>query len=96
VTEAHNPTVLDHCQGVVLINSTLGLQALARLVPVKALGESLYGQPGLTDQQALATFWQQPQRPSAHTRDWLHLLKCRTQIPCSVYAFNGEPWKALG
>lgn len=96
VTEAHNPTVLDHCQGVVLINSTLGLQALARLVPVKALGESLYGQPGLTDQQALATFWQQPQRPSAHTRDWLHLLKCRTQIPCSVYAFKGEPWKALG
>lgn len=96
VTEAHNPTVLNHCQGVVLINSTLGLQALARYVPVKTLGESFYDQPGLTDPQALATFWRQPQRPGAHTPDWLHLLKCRTQVPCSVYALNSEVWKALG
>jgi capsular polysaccharide export protein len=96
VTEAHNPTVLDHCQGVVLINSTLGLQALARLVPVKALGETFYDLPGLTNQQCLDTFWQQPQRPGSHTRDWLSLLKCRTQIPCSLYALSSEPWKALG
>lgn len=96
VTEAHNPTVLDHCQGVVLINSTLGLQAIARDVPVKALGESFYDQPGLTHQQTLATFWHRPQRPDAHARDWLQLLKCRTQVPCSVYALNSENWKALG
>jgi capsular polysaccharide export protein len=95
VTEAHNPTVLDHCRGVVLINSTLGLQALARAVPVKALGESFFNRPGLTDQQTLNGFWKHPQPPGPHVFDWLHLLKCRTQVPCSVYALRSESWKAL-
>lgn len=95
VTEAPNPAVLDHCQGVVLINSTLGLQALARSVPVKALGESFYDRPGLTDQQMLNDFWQQPQPPEPMVSEWLQLLKCRTQVPCSVYALRSESWKAL-
>ncbi len=95
VTEAPNPQVLNHCRGVVLINSTLGLQALARAVPVKVLGESFYDRQGLTDQQSLDDFWRQPQPPASQVSDWLHLLKCRTQVPCSVYALGGETWKAL-
>jgi capsular polysaccharide export protein len=96
VTEAHNPSLLVRVQGMVLINSTMGLQALSRFIPVKALGESFYDQPGLTDTQALDTFWQNPQPPGAQTTAWLKLLKCRTQVPCSVYALKSEPWQALG
>lgn len=95
VTEAHNPTVLDHCRGVVLINSTMGLQALAHRRPVKALGDSFYNRKGLTDQRPLERFWRRPQPPGPQTQSWLALLKLRTQVPCALYAFRNEPWKGL-
>ena len=49
------------CCGVVLINSSVGFQALFHGVPLKALGQSAFNIDGLADQQTLDDFWQQPQ-----------------------------------
>lgn len=95
VTETHNPTVLDHCQGAVLINSTMGLQAMDHRKPVKALGEAFFNVCGLTDQQPLDTFWRQPQPPVIDIDAYLRAVKCLTQIPGSLYAMTNEPWQAL-
>jgi capsular polysaccharide export protein len=49
------------CRGVVTVNSTVGLQSLFHAVPTKAMGQTFYNLPGLTDQQPLGRFWQSPQ-----------------------------------
>jgi len=95
VTETHNPTVLDHCQGVVTINSTMGLQALDHQKPVKALGEAFFNTAGLTDQQPLDTFWEAPKLPAVNTTKFICYVKCKTQIPGSLYAMADEPWLGL-
>jgi capsular polysaccharide export protein len=43
--------------GVVVVNSTVGLSALAAGKPVIALGSAIYDVPGLTYQGSLADFW---------------------------------------
>jgi len=60
VHDLHMPTLLDHCRGVVTVNSTTGLQALRHNVPVCALGECFYAVPGLVDGGPLERFWRQP------------------------------------
>jgi len=95
VLEAHNPTLIRGAQGLVTINSTMGLQAIATGKPVKVLGQALFDRPGLTDPKPLDEFWSKPQPPEAWAHDWLKLLKCRTQVPCAVYALDSEPWRAL-
>lgn len=96
VWEGHNPSILDACQGVVLINSTVGFQALARGKAVKVLGTSLYDLPGLTSQQALDEFWREPQKPDPEvSRSFLHQIKHLTQIPCSIYSNKNESWGYL-
>jgi capsular polysaccharide export protein len=95
VLEAHNPTAIQSAQGLVIINSTMGLKAIARGKPVKVLGQAFFDRPGLTDPQHLDDYWSKPQAPEAWANDWLKLLKCRTQVPCAVYALESEPWRAL-
>lgn len=53
----HLPTLLDHAAGVVTVNSTVGISALLHKIPTLALGEAIYGLPGLTSQGGLDTFW---------------------------------------
>ena len=48
------------CQGCILINSSVGFQALYHNVPLKALGSSPYNIQGLSDQQSLGDFWSNP------------------------------------
>jgi len=57
IHDQHLPTLLDHCKGVVVINSTVGLQALGHGAPVVALGKAIYNKPGLTYQGSLDDFW---------------------------------------
>lgn len=54
--------ILSHpsCSGVVLINSTVGYQALFHSVPLKSLGIAAYNIEGLADQQPLDHFWIKP------------------------------------
>lgn len=96
VWEGHNPSILDACQGVVLINSTVGLQALERGKPVKVLGTSLYDLPDVTSQQTLDEFWREPQKPDPEiTSHFLQQLKHLTQVPCSIYSNASEAWSFL-
>lgn len=62
--------LLDNCQGVVVVNSTVGQLAVARGRPTKALGRALYAMHGLTDKRTLAEFWHGPvaPRPDAYHR----------------------------
>jgi capsular polysaccharide export protein len=56
-------TLLGRAQGVVTINSTVGMHALIKGVPVKILGTALFDIEGLTQQGPLDSFWQTPQKP---------------------------------
>ena len=60
VHDLHLPTLLRHAAGVVMINSTVGLQALQEGTPVKVLGNAVYDMAGLTFQGSLDAFWQGP------------------------------------
>lgn len=57
IHDQHLPTLLDHARGVVLVNSTVGLQALHHQRPVKVLGEAIFDIDGLTFRGGLDEFW---------------------------------------
>jgi len=59
IHDQHLPTLLEHAQGVVVINSTAGLSALDQGKPLKVLGSALYNLNGLTFQGCLDDFWNQ-------------------------------------
>lgn len=58
--QIHLPTALSNARGVVLVNSTVGLSALSHRAPVKVLGRAVYDMEGLTCQQPLEQFWNEP------------------------------------
>ena len=55
--------LISASQGLVTINSTVGLWSLRAQVPTKVLGESVYDIENLVHGGSLATFWQQPIKP---------------------------------
>jgi capsule polysaccharide modification protein KpsS len=60
VHDLHLPTLLRHARGAVMINSTVGLQAVSYGTPVKVLGHAVYDMQGLTYQGGLEQFWREP------------------------------------
>ena len=92
MVEGDTPDLAQHSAGVVLINSTVGLQALERGAPLMVLGEALYKQTQLSFMGELDEFWQQA-RPAcpAETQRFLAQMKNLTQAPVSVYALRSEP-----
>ena len=90
--EGDPPDLAQHSAGVVLINSTVGLQALEREAPLMVLGDALYKQPQLTFMGELDQFWQQAKPASPEIAShFLAQIKNLTQAPASVYAFRHEP-----
>ncbi len=59
--------LLENAQGVITINSTLGLTALRHGTPVKALGEAIYNLKELTSSDSLDNFWKSESRPCMDT-----------------------------
>jgi len=59
----HLPTLLGHTAGVVIVNSTVGGSALVHARPTIALGQAVYGLPGLTFQGGLDEFWREGEPP---------------------------------
>lgn len=51
--------VLSHCQGVVVVNSTIGQRALQLGLPVIALSRAVFNMQGLTFQNGLDRFWRE-------------------------------------
>ncbi|WP_167784740.1 capsular biosynthesis protein [Ramlibacter rhizophilus] len=92
LVEGHTPTLVENALGVVVINSTVGLQALARRRPLKVMGEALYNQPGLTFQGDLDSFWFERPAPRARiVAGFLEQLRNLTQVPCHVYGLRDTP-----
>lgn len=79
--------ILSHARAVVTVNSTGAQQALWRGIPVKALGRSVYGKPGLVSEQTLDEFLASPEAPDPQAyRVFRDYLLQTSQIPGGFYA----------
>jgi capsular polysaccharide export protein len=73
--------LIDKADGIVTVNSTVGLTALAAGKPVIALGAAIYDVPGLTFQDSLASFWRRPIGPDPALYDaFIRALAATTQV----------------
>ncbi len=78
--------VLEVCSGLVTINSTGGLAAVERHMPVITLGNAIYDMPGLTFQHGIDRFWLGATDPDAAVVGaFVRYLKARTQINGGYY-----------
>ncbi|GHB41127.1 capsular polysaccharide biosynthesis protein [Pseudovibrio japonicus] len=83
--------LLKHSQGCVLVNSTVGMEALKIGVPVKAMGIAVYDIAGLTDQRSLEDFWKDPVQPDADLYHDLEKLMGHTiQVRGSFFNREGR------
>ncbi|MCW1383824.1 hypothetical protein OLX02_13440 [Novosphingobium sp. KCTC 2891] len=57
IHDQHTPTLIRHCRGVVVINSTVGLTAVGMKCPTKPVGEAVWDMEGMTYQGPLEQFW---------------------------------------
>lgn len=98
IHDQHLPTLLDHATGVVVINSTVGLQALRHGVGTKAMGDAIYNLPGLSYQGSLDAFWNEARSAKPDARllgQFVRHLKETSQINGSFYrAMEGTGWRA--
>jgi capsular polysaccharide export protein len=104
IHDQHLPELLGHALGVVTINSTVGLSALDHGTPVIALGEAVYNMQGLTCQDSLSEFWEQPNEyvadPDLHEKFHNYVIS-HTQINGNFYVAlpgtepKGLPWRTL-
>jgi capsular polysaccharide export protein len=87
-----NPFLLQRVAGLVTVNSTFGLQALERGVPVKVLGACFWDFAGLTTQAAsLDAFWQAPAPPSPEVfTAFKEVVMRRTQLNGGFYSARGR------
>jgi capsular polysaccharide export protein len=82
--------VLDRSAAVVTVNSTVGSEALARSLPVIALGKAIYDMPGLTFQGELDDFWSAAEPPDPELFDaFRRVLIDRCLIPGSFFNETG-------
>lgn len=91
MVEGDTPLLAQHSQGVVLINSTVGLQALERGAPLIALGEALYNREGLTFQHGLDRFWAEGRPAQLDVMAYfVAQMRNLTQVPVSLYAERSQ------
>ncbi len=73
--------LLDRAHGVITVNSTAGLAAIARDRPTITLGAAIYDMPGLTHQSGLDMFWIHPENPEPDLyQAFRRMVMARTQI----------------
>ena len=88
IHDQHLPTLLKHARGVVVVNSTTGLQALNHHVPVKALGDAIFNMRGLCHQGSLDAFWREASKCAPNKRllkRFVSYLVARSQLNGSFY-----------
>ena len=92
MTEGDTPDLAQRSLGVVLINSTVGLQAIERGAPLMVMGDALYKRDGVSFGGNLDDFWRQACAPRKKTAfNFLSQIKNLTQAPASVYAKFDQP-----
>ncbi len=83
--------LLDSAKSVVTINSTAGQQALWRGLPLKTLGQSVYGKPEFVSAQVLGEFFRNPTAPDAKAyRDFRAYLLNTSQVSGNFYMASGR------
>ncbi|MCR8696657.1 MULTISPECIES: capsule biosynthesis protein [Campylobacter] len=95
VFDAHLPTIIKNSKAVILINSTVGLNALSYSKPVICLGKSMYDIKGLTTKDLnLDKFWsiQSPVDKELYSKFRAYLID-NTQITGSYYLKDGVEFK---
>lgn len=70
--------LLRQARGMVTVNSTNATVALARGIPVKAVGRAVYDLPGLTHQGTLDGFWRAPAHPCPRLFDTFRKVLAQT------------------
>ena len=88
IHDQHIPTLLDHAQGVVVINSTVGIQALYHQCAIKVCGKAIYDIEGLTYQGKLAAFWKDARHFKVNSKlneHFRHYVITHTQINGNIY-----------
>ena len=86
IHEGHLPTLLENAQGVITINSTVGLSAPEHDTPVKIMGEAIYAIPGIVSTESLDNFWKNPGKVNRDLyRNFKEHLKQTTQINAGFY-----------
>lgn len=93
----HMPTLLQHAEGVVTVNSTVGPSAMLHQRPVIALGDAIYDLPGLTFQGGLDAFWRDGEPPDqALFQAFRNTLIHTTQVHGGFYSEPGIEWGVQG
>ena len=81
------PKMLARTKGVVLVNSTVGIQALFHGTPVCVTGDACYAHEHLISGTCMDTFWARPMPPNTrHMRAFFAHMLHTTQINTSFYA----------
>lgn len=84
------PALIYKARGMVTVNSTIGITAMAASIPVMTLGTAIYDIPGLTCQDGIDAFWQNPQPPQPRIFDaFRRVLAARTQINGGFFSREG-------
>lgn len=90
VDGGHLPSMIKGSLGVVLINSTSGLQAIGHSAPTICLGESFYNIDGLTNQNKLEEFWHSRTQPDLNLyAKFRNYVMEKTQINGSFHSVDG-------
>jgi capsular polysaccharide export protein len=88
IHDQHLPKLMSHAQGLVTINSTVGLSAMDHSLAVKTLGQAIYDIPGLTSHRSLSDFWQHSAldkpEPELHAK-FVNYVIAHTQINGNFY-----------
>ncbi len=83
--------LIDNSDGVVTINSTVGLWALRTDRPVKVLGDAVYDVPGLTFSGPLDRFWTEARQPDKAFREaYLRALAGTVHVRGVYYRGEGR------
>lgn len=84
------PDLLEHAAGVVTVNSTAGMIALAHGRPMITLGAAIYDLPGLTFQGQLRDFWENAEQPVRRLfRAFRNTVIHTTQVNGDFYTRRG-------
>ena len=85
--------MMDKSQGVVVLNSTIGLSALRQGKPVYCVGTAIYAMEGLAlnhDQMPLDDFWQKARAPQRDAlADFERVLKTHALVNGNFYTPEG-------
>lgn len=97
IDSGHLPTLLEHAEGVVVVNSTVGLSALHHRRPVVVLGHAIYDMQGLTWQGGIDAFWLNAGGPDMKLyHSFLDCVIYCTQINGDFYTKKGIEMAVAG